>query len=166
MATEIYLPNGFFVGPDSLAGLGAFVRCVVFEPHHWANTWNLPPLTHLAPHVNPAYHKKTSLETYHLDALRFIDSFEYLMQYLREYWQTAGRLYDTEGYPVKPHTSTKIYIPRFTFAAYQAQKRGDPFFGLRDELPGLETAESFRASVGQGKRPANRMFRVYQTLKE
>lgn len=144
MADKIALPKDFFAGEDHMAGLGAFVRCVALELHDWTNSWGTPPLTHLAPHVNRIYHKKTSLELIHQRAIRFIDLFPHLMQYLREYWVTGGKQYDVRGYPMPLHPSTTIVIPRFTFAAYQAQKRGDLWFGLEDESPGLETAESLR----------------------
>jgi hypothetical protein len=165
MAQEIQLPDDFFTG-DPMAGLGAFVRCVALEKQNWAEVWwNTAPLKHLKPHVHP-WHINTSVETHHRRAAAFIDSFKYLMQYLHEYWITGGPVYDTQGYPKPPHVNTKIHVPRFTFAAYQAKKRGDPMTGLENELPGLETAESLRAAVGQGKHRVNRTFRVYQTLKE
>ena len=165
MAGTIALPGNFFVGKDHMAGLGAFMRCVVLEPHHWANVWNTPPLTHLAPHINLTYHNKTSLELIHQSAVRFIDSFPYLMQYLREYWKTGGAQYDVWGYPLPLNPSTKIVMPRFTFAAYQSEKRGDPWFGLEDESPGLETAESLQKRLATMRQQgANKRFRVLKSI--
>lgn len=165
LITASGVPKDFFIrGGDRLEKLATFTRALVFEKTNWTNAWGLPPLTHLAPFVDKKYHKSTMLNIYQQKGLAFLESFEYLIQYLEEYWLRGGKQYNTQGYPIQ-HPATKIVIPRYTFAAYQSQKRGDPSFGLNDEFPGLETADSLKEKLSRMKQTGvNKKFRVLRSF--